>query len=197
MPIGAEPLPGNDAANFTNGTIPHSWIHLAPYQAIEKESSRDFREMYIATPQVPGNERYRLPGGRRVQPLTFVDNALLFLSSQSQYPDHTWELMKLLLEGETLLEFERLRGRLPPRKSIFNQGWMKDEKIQQLAAVYEKHGRARYNPPDFSNVTRVINEAVWSAVRDQKVSVKEGVQTMAHELDQLAISASYTGTTRS
>jgi ABC-type glycerol-3-phosphate transport system substrate-binding protein len=196
LPRGAEPLPGDSAANFTSGTIAHAWLHLAPYQNIQRSNPKDYQEMVISTPQVPGNVAYRLPGGRKVPPLTFVDNALLFISAQSRYPDHAWELTKLLLEPETLLEFERLRGRLPPRRSIFGQGWMKDEKIQQIARVYEKTGRARFNPPNFDGVTRIVNEVVWSVVRDQKVSVRDGVLAMARDLEQLAREVAYTGTTR-
>jgi hypothetical protein len=152
--------------------------------------------MVIATPPVPGNTIYRTAGGRK-PPLTFVDNALLFLSTQSRFPDHAWELLKLLLEGETLLEFNNLRGRLVPRKSLFTQGHMKEEKVAQVAAVYEKHGRARFNPPDFDGVTRAINATVVTAVKEQKLSAREGAAAIARELEQIAQAVGYTGTTRS
>ncbi|MGH2353984.1 MAG: ABC transporter substrate-binding protein [Chloroflexota bacterium] len=196
-PQGAEPLAGNDAASFTNGTVPHAWLHLSPYQAIQEQNPTDYREMVISTPPVPGHAQYRLPGGRKPAPLTFVDNALLFLSPQSKYPDHAWELAKLLLDGETLLEFNRLRGRLVPRKSLFKQGYMQEPKIQEIVALYETYGRARFNPPDFSGVTRAINATVADVVLDQKVSVRDGTASLARELEQIARDADYTGTTRS
>jgi hypothetical protein len=152
--------------------------------------------MYIAVPPVPGNTVYRLPNARKAPPLTYVDNALLFLSPQSRSPDHTWELTKLLLEGETLLEFNRLRGRIVPRKSLFKQGFMAEEKIQQVIAVYEKHGRPRFNPPSFDAVTRVLNQATWDIVRDRKLAPREGLNNLARELDQLAQEAGFTGDTR-
>jgi len=152
--------------------------------------------MIISVPQVPGNTRYRLPGGRTAQPLTFVDNALLFLSSQSKYPDHAWELMKLLLEGETLLEFNRLRGRLVPRKSLWKQGYMQEEKLQQIVAVYERYGRPRFNPPNFDAVTQAIHATVTDVVRDQKVSVRDGLAALARELERIAQDAKYSGDTR-
>jgi ABC-type glycerol-3-phosphate transport system substrate-binding protein len=195
-PPGAEPLGGNDAANFTTGTVPHAWLHLAPFKDIEKSNPKDYREMVISTPQVPGNTLYRTAGGRK-PPLTFVDNALLFISPQSKYPDHVWELTKLLLDGETLLEFNNLRGRLVPRKSLLNQGHMREEKIQQIVAVYEKHGRARFNPPNFDGVTRQINATIATAVREQKMSAREASATIARDLEQIAREASYAGTTRS
>jgi multiple sugar transport system substrate-binding protein len=195
-PRGVEPLAGNDAANFTAGTVAHGWLHLAPYQVIEQQNPKDYHEMVIATPPVPGNERYRVPGGRKAAPLTFVDNALLFLSPQSRYADHAWELTKLLLEGETLLEFNRLRGRLVPRKSLFKQGYMLEAKIQEIVALYERYGRARFNPPNFDAVTRATNAVVKDVVADQKISVKDGVATLARELEQIAREANYTGTTR-
>lgn len=196
IPQGTEPLAGEAGGNFTRGTVAHAWIHLAPYQGIQKENPKDYQEMMMAVPQVPGGTQYRLPGGRRPPPHTFVDNALLFISSQSKYPDHAFELTKLFLEGETLLEFERIRGRLPPRKSLFGQGWMADLKIKQIVAIYEKHGHARFNPPNFDGCTRAINQVVWDVVRDQKTSVKEGLFTLTRELEQIAREANYTGTTR-
>jgi multiple sugar transport system substrate-binding protein len=195
-PSGIEPLPENEAAGFTAGRVAHAWLHLAPYQAIQQQNLKDYHEMIISVPQVPGNTRYRLPGGRTAQPLTFVDNALLFLSSQSKYPDHAWELMKLLLEGETLLEFNRLRGRLVPRKSLWKQGYMQEEKLQQIVAVYERYGRPRFNPPNFDAVTQAINATVTDVVRDQKVSVRDGLAALARELERIAQDAKYSGDTR-
>jgi ABC-type glycerol-3-phosphate transport system substrate-binding protein len=195
-PTGAEPLGGGDAANFTNGTVPHAWLHLSPFKEIEKSNAKDYREMVISTPQVPGNTQYRTPGGKK-PPLTFVDNALNFISTQTKYPDHVWELMKLLLDGETLLEFNNLRGRLVPRKSLFNQGYMKEEKVQQIAQVYEKYGRARFNPPNFDGVTRAINATIATAVKEQKLSAREAANAIARDLEQIATEAGYKGTTRS
>ena len=196
-PAGPEPLAGGDAANFTAGQVPHAWLHLAPYQAIQESNPRDYQEMTIATPPVPGGERYRLPGNRLATPLTFVDNALLFLSPQSKFPDHAWELTTGLVEGETLLEFNRLRGRLVPRKSLFDQGYMREPKIREIATLYEKHGRARFNPAHFDAVTAAVNGVVKDVVADQKVSPQEGVTTLSRALEQIARDANYTGTTRS
>jgi multiple sugar transport system substrate-binding protein len=196
-PTGPEPLAGNDATNFTAGTVSHAWLHLAPYQAIQETNPLDYQQMQIVTPPVPGNERYRLPAGRKAAPLTFVDNALLFLSPQSKSPDHAWDLAQLLLEGETLLEFNRLRGRLVPRKSLMNQGHMRDPKIREIATLYEKHGRARFTPAGFDSVTTAINAVVKDVVADQKVSPQEGVTAMSRALEQIARDSGYTGTTRS
>lgn len=196
-PAGAEPLAGNDAPNFTAGPVPHAWLHLAPYQSIQETNPTDYQQMTIATPPVPGGERYRLPAGRAARPLTFVDNALLFLSPQSKFPDHAWDLATRLVEGETLLEFNRLRGRLVPRKSLLDQGFMRDPKIREIAALYEKHGRARFNPAHFDAVTTAVNAVVKDVVADQKVSPQEGVTTLSRSLEQIARDAGYTGTTRS
>jgi ABC-type glycerol-3-phosphate transport system substrate-binding protein len=197
FPIGVEPLAGNAAANWPLGTVAHAWIHLAPYQELRKTSERDYQEMIMSTPQVPGGVAYRLPGNRKPPPHVFVDNALLFVSSITKFPDHAFELSTLFLEPETLLEFERIRGRLSPRKSNFGTGWMADPKIKEIAAVYEKHGHARFNPPNFDRCTAVINQVVWDTVRDQKISVKEGLGNLTRELENIARDANYTGTTRS
>ena len=130
-------------------------------------------------------------------PLTFVDNALLFLSPQSKFPDHAWDLTTLLVEGETLLEFNRLRGRLVPRKSLLDQGFMRDPKIREIATLYEKYGRARFNPAHFDAVTTAVNGVVKDVVADQKVSPQERVTTLSRALEQIARDAGYTGTTRS
>ncbi|HET7767973.1 MAG TPA: extracellular solute-binding protein [Chloroflexota bacterium] len=196
-PTGAEPLAGADAANFTAGPVAHAWLHLAPYQAILESNPVDYQQMTIATPPVPGGERYRLPAGRRAAPLTFVDNALLFLSPQSKSPDHAWELSTLLLEGETLLEFNRLRGRLVPRKSLLDQGFMRDPKIREIAGLYQKHGRARFNPAGIDAITTAVNAVVKDVVADQKVSPQDGVTALTRSLEQIARDAGYSGTTRS
>ena len=82
---------------------------------------------------MPGNTKYRVPGNKSVKPYVFTDNALAFVSAQSKAPDHAWELLKLLVEPETFLEFNRLRGRLPPRQSLWTKGFMADKKVQEIA----------------------------------------------------------------
>ena len=196
FPAGVEQMGGNAPANWSAGSVAHAWIHLQPYQDLRKTSEKDYQDMIMSTPQIPGGVAYRMPGNKKVVPHTFVDNALIFISSQSKYPDHALELSKLFLEPETLLEFERIRGRLSPRKSNFNTGWMADPKIKQIVEVYEKYGHARYNPPNFDGCTAAINKVVWDVVRDQKIGIKEGLAALTRDLEQLARDANYTGTTR-
>jgi N,N'-diacetylchitobiose transport system substrate-binding protein len=180
---------------FINGTVPHTWVHLAPLQQVQQTNPQDYETMIINIPPIPGNVKYRTPGNKTVRPYVFTDNAVSFVSSQSKYPDHAWELLKLLVQPETFLEFNRLRGRLPPRQSLWTKGFMADKKIQEIATLYGKYSRARYRPAGFSDVTVAINETVWAVVRDKKMAPKTGADELAGKLNTLAQRNGYTGTT--
>ena len=180
---------------FVAGTVPHTWVHLGPLQQVQQASPQDYEAMVINVPPVPGNVRYRVPGNKTVPPYVFTDNALAFVSVQSRAPDHAWELLKLLVQPDTFLEFNRLRGRLPPRQSLWSKGFMADKKIQEIAAWYGKHSRARYRPAAFADVTAAINETVWAVVRDKKLGPRAGVEDLAARLNAVAQRNNYSGTT--
>jgi ABC-type glycerol-3-phosphate transport system substrate-binding protein len=180
---------------FVAGSVPHTWVHLGPLQQVQQSSPQDYETMVINAPPVPGNSKYRVPGNKSVKPYVFTDNALAFVSVQSKAPDHAWELLKLLVEPETFLEFNRLRGRLPPRQSLWTKGFMADKKVQEIATLYGKYSRARYRPAAFADVTAAINETVWAVVRDRKLSPRAGVEDLTARLNAIAQRSGYTGTT--
>ena len=197
-PPGAERLPLAGAQvgpEFIAGTVPHTWVHLDPLLQVQRTKPQDYDTMVINVPPIPGKVKYRTPGSRTVKPYVFTDNALAFISPTSKYPDHAWELLKLLVQPETFLEFNRLRGRLPPRQSLWTMGWMTDRKIQEIATLYGKYGRARYRPAAFNDITAAINGTVFDVVRDKRISPKAGADELATKLNAIAERAGYSGTT--
>jgi len=189
VPLDARLQARKDAA------VPHTWVHLGPLQQVQQASAQDHETMVINAPPVPGNTRYRVPGNRTVPPYAFTDNALAFVSVQSRAPDHAWELLKLLVQPDTFPELNRLRGRLPPRQSLWTKAFTTDKKAQEIAAWYGKHSRARYRPAAFAVVTAAINETVWAVVRDRKLGPRAGVEDLATRLNAIAQRNGYSGTT--
>jgi ABC-type glycerol-3-phosphate transport system substrate-binding protein len=197
-PVGVERLQlagAQTGPEFVQGTVPHTWVHLEPLQQVQRASPQDYDSMIINIPPIPGNVKYRVPGNKTVKPYVFTDNAVAFISSQSKAPDHAWELLKILTQPETFLEFNRLRGRLPPRQSLWNKGFMQDKKIQEIANWYGKYSRARYRPAGFTDITEAINETAFAVVRDKKIGPKAGAEELAAKLNAIAQRNSYTGTT--
>ena len=102
----------------------------------------------------------------------------------------TWELIKFLLEPEQLLPYCESRYFQPPRKSIANQGFMKQPLLQRMVEVFDKFGQAQIRVPDqaiFQKVTQDMAAAVYSGKAAPKQAVEDAARQLQNEVDKTGV----------
>jgi multiple sugar transport system substrate-binding protein len=82
------------------------------------------------------------PTRRKVQQTSVFTNWLT-ISSQSKAPDAAWKFIQFYTRAEHLEQFHKLRGGLPPRKSLQQKPYVKDNPIfRRFAEIAQQYGRA-------------------------------------------------------
>ncbi|HVG96280.1 MAG TPA: extracellular solute-binding protein [Chloroflexota bacterium] len=74
---------------------------------------------------------------------TSVFTNWLTISSQSKAPDAAWKFIQFYTRAEHLEQFHKLRGGLPPRKSLQQKPYVKDNPVfRRFAEIGQQYGRA-------------------------------------------------------
>ncbi len=80
---------------------------------------------------------------RRKQQKTSVFTNWLTISTQTRNPDAAWKFIEFYTRAEHLETFHRLRGTIPPRKSLQQQPYVKDNPVfRRFAEIAAQFGRA-------------------------------------------------------
>lgn len=80
---------------------------------------------------------------RRKQQQTSVFTNWLTISTQSKAPDAAWKFVEFYTRTEHLEQFHRLRGSLPPRKSLQQKPYVKDSPVfRRFSEIAAQFGRA-------------------------------------------------------
>jgi multiple sugar transport system substrate-binding protein len=80
---------------------------------------------------------------RHKEQQTSVFTNWLTISTQSKAPDAAWKFVQFYTRAEHLEQFHRLRGGLPPRKSLQQKPYVRDNPVfRRFAEVAQQYGRA-------------------------------------------------------
>lgn len=190
-PPGATPATG---ATFQAGGIAHTWTNMTAVRQIEQTAPQDLPNLVVADPPVPGSGRYRMPASARVKPISPNFSDWLCIGSLSRYPDHAWELLKFLAEPENLLAYCESRYFQPPRKSVANQGFMKQPLLRRMVEVFDKYGHAQIRVHDqaiFITTMQQMGNDVYVGKMPPRQAVEETARLLQNEVDK----AGFKGTT--
>jgi multiple sugar transport system substrate-binding protein len=186
--------PGNDGNKFANGVMPHTWTNMTAVRTVAQTSPQDLEQIVVADPPVPGGGKYRMPASARPKPISPNFSDWIAIGSLSRAQDQAWELMKFLLEPEALLAYCETRYFQPPRKTIANQGFMKEPHLQRMVEVFDKFGHAQIRVPDqaiFIAAMQAMGESVYTSKASPRQAVEETARQLQAELDKIG----YKGTT--
>jgi multiple sugar transport system substrate-binding protein len=122
---------------------------------------------------------------RKKEQVATVWTDWLAISRQTQNPDLAWRLMDFLTQKDTLLKYNETMFSLPPRKSLLNEGYMKDPQLQKFATIMEQHGRSLISTPEALDVYQIVlKDAVEDAVHGRK-SPQKALDDAARQIDRL------------
>jgi ABC-type glycerol-3-phosphate transport system substrate-binding protein len=184
-PPGASVVQG---ASFQSGGVAHTWSGMTSVLQVQQTSPQDIPNLVVGDPPVPGSGKYRMPASAKIAPISPNFSDWLCVGGLSKYPDHAWELMKYLAEPDNLLAYCETRYFQPPRKSIANQGFMKDPLLQRMVEVFDKYGHAQIRVPDqaiFQKVTQTMATDVYAGKVSPKQSVEDAARQLQVEVDKL------------
>jgi ABC-type glycerol-3-phosphate transport system substrate-binding protein len=82
------------------------------------------------------------PARRKVQQTSVFTNWLT-ISTQTKSPDAAWRFVEFYTRAEHLEQFHRLRGTVPPRKSLQAKPYVKDNPVfRRFSEIAAQYGRA-------------------------------------------------------
>jgi multiple sugar transport system substrate-binding protein len=187
-PPGATPPAASNA--FANGTQAHTWGNMGNVLAVAQVSQTDLGQLMIGDPPVPGGARYKMPAGTKVRPVSPNFSDWIAVGSLSKAQDQAWALAKFLLEPEPLLAYSASRYSQPPRKSVANQGFMREPLLQRNVEVFDKYGQTQIRVPDtprFQEVMRNAGEELYAGKASARQAVDQAARLLQAEVDKTGV----------
>jgi multiple sugar transport system substrate-binding protein len=189
-PPGAAVPSGADGAKFATGALAHTWSNMNAVRDVTKSAPQDVDQIVIADPPAPGAGKYRMPAADKIKPVSPNYSDWASVGATTKFQDQAWELVKFLVEPEQLLPYCESRYFQPPRKSIANQGFMKQPALQRMVEVFDKYGQAQIRVPDqaiFQKTLQEMGENVFSGKMSPKQATEEAARTLQNEVDKTGV----------
>jgi multiple sugar transport system substrate-binding protein len=147
-----------------------------------EEFARGYFAMYVTGPWNIGEFRRRLPAELEDEwstaPLPRPDGAEhsisqaggcgLVLFQQSRNKDAAWKLIEFLSRPESLVEFYRLTGNLPPRESAWQQGRLEEDPRMRAFHEQLEHAAPLPRVPEWEQITKQIIHAGQATIAGKK-----------------------------
>jgi ABC-type glycerol-3-phosphate transport system substrate-binding protein len=131
-----------------------------------------------------------MPAADKIKPVSPNYSDWASVGATTKFQDQAWELVKFLVEPEQLLPYCESRYFQPPRKSIANQGFMKQPALQRMVEVFDTYGQAQIRVPDqaiFQKTLQEMGENVFSGKMSPKQATEEAARTLQNEVDKTGV----------
>jgi hypothetical protein len=99
-------------------------------------------------------------------------------------------VLKVVLDGKNLLDYNQEFFFIPPRKSVASQGYMATTGLQNLVKIFDSVGVPFPSLPDSVQLRDPLNKALLDIV-DKKVSVQDGLNGVVQVYDPIIQSSGW------
>jgi multiple sugar transport system substrate-binding protein len=177
---------------------------LAPAEAegqvanLYQDFAAGFFAFYISGPWNIGEFRARLPAEMAdrwstapmpapepgVPGLSIAGGASLALSRGAHDPDAAWQLIEYLSEPDRQLEFYRLTGDLPARRSAWDDPTLRENRYTRAFWTQLQHLRSPPKIPEWERIASKITDYAEAAVRGD-LTPDAALAALDHDVDAL------------
>jgi multiple sugar transport system substrate-binding protein len=116
--------------------------------------------------------------------ISIAGGASLALSRRARDPEAAWQLIEYLSEPASQVEFYRLSGDLPPRRSAWHDPALADNRYAQAFWTQLQHLRSPPKIPEWERIASKVTDYAEAAVRGS-LSLDEALAALDHDVDQL------------
>jgi ABC-type glycerol-3-phosphate transport system substrate-binding protein len=191
-PTGTKPLPAapSGITNFTLGRQAINWGGPSIMSNVAQKAQDSLDSVIVGQPIKAGGVSYKAPDPSKVRPVALTFTDWLIIGAQSKHPDDAFGVLKVVLDGKNLLDYNQEFFFIPPRKSVASQGYMATTGLQNLVKIFDGVGVPFPSLPDSVQLRDPLNKAL-SDIVDKKVSVQDGLNGVVQVYDPIIQSSGW------
>jgi ABC-type glycerol-3-phosphate transport system substrate-binding protein len=191
-PTGTKPLPAapSGITNFSLGRQAISWGGANILSNVAQKAKDSLESVIVGQPIKAGGVTYKAPDPSKVRPVALTFTDWLIIGAQSKHPDDAFNVLKVVLDGKNLLDYNQNFFFIPPRKSVASQGYMATTGLQAVVKNLDSFGVAFPSLPESAQLSTPLTKALADIV-DKKVSVQDGLNGVAQVYDPVLQSSGW------
>jgi ABC-type glycerol-3-phosphate transport system substrate-binding protein len=191
-PTGTKPLPAapSGITNFSLGRQAISWGGPSILSNVAQKAADSLNSVIVGQPIKAGGVTYKAPDPTKVKPVALTFTDWLIIGAQSKQPDDAFSVLKVVLDGKNLLDYNQNFFFIPPRKSVASQGYMATSGLQDVVKIFNSVGVAFPSLPDSVQLRTPLAKAL-SDIVDKKVSVQDGLNSVVQVYDPIIQSSGW------
>ena len=191
-PNGTKPLPAppTGVTNFSLGRQVISWGGPSVLSNVARKAPDSLASVIVGQPITAGGVTYKAPDPSKVKPVALTFTDWLIIASQSKHATDAFNVLKVVLEGQSLLDYNQEFFFIPPRKSVANQGYMATTGLQEVVKVFNSTGVAFPSLPDSVQLRVPLTKALTD-ILNKPTSIQDGLNSVAQVYDPVIQSSGW------
>jgi ABC-type glycerol-3-phosphate transport system substrate-binding protein len=191
-PVGTKSLPAapTGVTNFSLGRQVIAWGGPSILSNVAQKAQDSLASVIVGTPITAGSVTYKAPDPSKVKPVALTFTDWLIVSTQSKHASDAFNVLKVVLDGQSLLDYNQNFFFIPPRKSVASQGYMATTGLQDVVKMFNTNGVAFPSLPD-SVQLRVPLTAALTDILNKKISVQDGLNNVVQVYDPVIQSSGW------
>lgn len=185
-PMGTKPLPAapKGVTNFSLGRQVISWGGPSILSNVAQKAQDSLASVIVGPPITAGGVTYKAPDPTKVKPVALTFTDWLIISTQSKHASDAFGVLKVVLDGQSLLDYNQNFFFIPPRKSVASQGYMATKGLQEVVKVFNTNGVAFPSLPDSVQLRVPLTKALTD-ILNKTISVQDGLNSVVQVYDPI------------